>query len=366
MRFPGAAHGRVGAGVSWSPDGTRIAFFEESGGLYRLSTVGLDGARPVPLVRDTAGENPAWSPDGTRIAFTDNADVCVASADGSGLERLTFAAYDDVRGNLAKNVDPAWQPLRPGSPPAGLPVTPSGPPADWARAYSWGWGCSESSLVFKDLALTGTAEPTRVSTGGVATFSLAVENRGDAPIGAAGLVALGGVLDGGARVVSAAATRGLCQTGPGPDRESPPLVLECYFGSLFPDESVAVTLRLHATAPGELALRVSLPRPAVVGEASTGWDLVRRVRVAGCTRLGTQGADVVRGSLRTDVLCGFDGDDRIQAGEARDKVYAGPGADTIVVRDGAPDYVSCGAGRDKVFADRFDRLDRDCELAKRR
>ena len=66
------------------------------------------------------------------------------------------------------------------------------------------------------------------------------------------------------------------------------------------------------------------------------------------------------------MLCGFDGDDRIQAGEARDEVYAGPGADTIVVRDRAPDYVSCGAGRDKVFADRFDRLDRDCELAKRR
>ena len=54
------------------------------------------------------------------------------------------------------------------------------------------------------------------------------------------------------------------------------------------------------------------------------------------------------------------------SGEARDEVYAGPGADTIVVRDGAPDRVSCGAGRDKVFADQFDRLDRDCELAKRR
>jgi Ca2+-binding RTX toxin-like protein len=244
-----------------------------------------------------------------------------------------------------------------------LPVVPSGPPADWDRAYSWGWGCS---LVFEDLALTGTATPSRVSTGGVATFRLAVENRGDVPIGAAGLVALGGVLDGGARVVSVAATRGRCWTSPGPEREYPPLALECHFGSLFPNESVAVTLRLRATAPGELALRVSLPRPAVVGEAPTGGDIVRRVRVAGCTRLGTQGADVVRGSPRTDVLCGFDGDDRIHAGEARDEVYAGPGADTIVVRDGAPDYVSCGAGRDKVFADRFDRLDRDCELAKRR
>jgi hypothetical protein len=257
--LPGT-HGRVDAGVSWSPDGTRIAFFEESGGLYRLSTVGHDGAPPVTLVRDTAGSDPAWSPDGTRIAFTDSPDICVAGADGSGLGRLTYAAYDDVRdnGGLAQNVAPAWQPLPPGSPPAGLPIAPSGPPADWDRSYSWGWACP--LVAPNDLALTGTATPSRISTGGVTTFRLAVENRGDVPIGAATLVALRGTLDGGARVVSAAATRGRCWTSPGPDPEYPPLALECHFGSLFPDESVAVTLRLRATAPGELALRVSLPR----------------------------------------------------------------------------------------------------------
>ena len=82
MRFRGARQGRPG--VSWSPDGSRIAFFEDSGGLYRLSTVGLDGAPPVTLVRDTAGSDPAWSPDGTRIAFTDSPDICVAALTGAG------------------------------------------------------------------------------------------------------------------------------------------------------------------------------------------------------------------------------------------------------------------------------------------
>ena len=176
-----------------------------------------------------------------------------------------------------------------------------------------GWACP--LVVKNDLALTGTATPTRVRAGGVATFRLAVENRGDVPIGAATLVALGGALDGGARVVSAA-TRGRCWTSPGPEREYPPLALECHFGSLFPDESVAVTLGLRATAPGELAL--ACPPPDGRGRRSLNrLGLVRRVRVAAARGSGRRGADVVRGSARTDVLCGFDGDDRIQWRSAR-------------------------------------------------
>jgi len=49
----------------------------------------------------------AWSPDGTKIAFVrtvrGDADIYVASADGTAVRRLTS--------NPGPDRDPAWQPL---------------------------------------------------------------------------------------------------------------------------------------------------------------------------------------------------------------------------------------------------------------
>jgi hypothetical protein len=41
------------------------------------------------------------------------------------------------------------------------------------------------------------------------------------------------------------------------------------------------------------------------------------------------------------------------------------GNDTVAVRDGPPDRVSCGPGRDRVRADRGDAVGRDCERVSR-
>src|SRR5690349_22071248 len=91
------------AGLSWSPDGSKIAFVG-SGGLY---AVNVNGGGTVQLTTGVSASFPAWSPDGSKIAFTcvvdtGNSDICSVNADGTGLVRLTSDLADDHH--------PSWRP----------------------------------------------------------------------------------------------------------------------------------------------------------------------------------------------------------------------------------------------------------------
>lgn len=55
---------------------------------------------------------------------------------------------------------------------------------------------------------------------------------------------------------------------------------------------------------------------------------------------------------------------RLRGGPGPDVLRGGPGNDTVLVRDGGRDTVRCGAGRDRVLADRRDVVARDCEIVK--
>lgn len=103
---------------------------------------------------------------------------------------------------------------------------------------------------------------------------------------------------------------------------------------------------------------------------------------SGVTRNGTVRADVLRGTRGHDVLNGRGGNDRLfglagndrlfghvgadalDGGTGRDVLDGGAGADTIHARDGVADTVRCGTGRDRVVADRLDRI-AGCEVVSR-
>ncbi len=102
------------------------------------------------------------------------------------------------------------------------------------------------------------------------------------------------------------------------------------------------------------------------------------------TRRGTAAADVLRGGAGVDLLLGLGGndtlhggagDDHLLGGDGADSITGGPGQDTIEGGRGADliqaadrqrDVVRCGPGRDRVIADKIDRVARDCEVVRRR
>ena len=89
--------------------------------------------------------------------------------------------------------------------------------------------------------------------------------------------------------------------------------------------------------------------------------LTNRCRVA-----GTRGADNLRGTSLRDLIHGLGGDDTISGRGDNDDLYGGPGDDVLFARDGRTDHLDCGPGRDRVVADRLDRVSRSCERVSRR
>jgi Ca2+-binding RTX toxin-like protein len=79
---------------------------------------------------------------------------------------------------------------------------------------------------------------------------------------------------------------------------------------------------------------------------------------------GSSGGDRMRGDAGNDKLRGGRGNDDITPGAGKDTVAAQGGDDVISARDGTRDTIDCGAGRDKVTADRTDTV-KNCEFVKR-
>ncbi len=82
--------------------------------------------------------------------------------------------------------------------------------------------------------------------------------------------------------------------------------------------------------------------------------------------LAGRGADRLRGGGGRDVLMGGRGRDRLDGGPGADLLAGGPGPDVILARDGTRDRIFCGPGRDRVVADRRDRIAPGCERVTRR
>jgi Ca2+-binding RTX toxin-like protein len=76
---------------------------------------------------------------------------------------------------------------------------------------------------------------------------------------------------------------------------------------------------------------------------------------------GLGGNDTLTGGAGDDMIKGGAGNDIVTGGSGADKLYGGDGSDTIYAADGERDTVDCGAGKDRVVADGFDKTV-NCEV----
>jgi Ca2+-binding RTX toxin-like protein len=79
---------------------------------------------------------------------------------------------------------------------------------------------------------------------------------------------------------------------------------------------------------------------------------------------GGSGNDVLNGGAGNDRLDGGAGNDTLKGGSGKNTYVGGAGRDVIAAANGKNETVNCGKGRDKVRADKKDKL-RGCERVKR-
>jgi hypothetical protein len=93
------------------------------------------------------------------------------------------------------------------------------------------------------------------------------------------------------------------------------------------------------------------------------------------TLLAGRGNDTISGGSGKDTLKGEQGNDRISGGSGHDAITGGSGAnrldggsgnDRISAFNKRRDVITCGKGRDRVTADRRDKVSRTCERVTRR
>ena len=328
-------------GIAWSPDGSRVAFYRQTGVFTAdVFVANADGSHVRNLTRGTAefSWEPTWSPDGGRIAYVasdaSQEQLMVVRPDGSGRQPVPGTAVDPDNGFLRS---PDWSPdgqwigyslsnglhrVRPdGSDPRFL----------LADGYGFAWSPDGGRIAFTrdgDLAIAD-------ADGSNVRFATRTRN----------------ALEGGA------------EWSPDGSQLVYTSVDDAPRGEQGPGDHMYV-------ADGD-----GLHRHEVFGPWGA-WGPAWRpaappIRTRSCVVLGTSRADRIMGTSKGDVIIagrgndvvhGRGGDDIIvgdipfTARPGRDRLYGGPGRDFIDSFDGRRDVVEGGPGRDRGITDRHDRV----------
>ena len=294
----------------WSPAGTELAvtyilgtrYSGFTSEIYVANAAGKHLHRPITQP-DADRRSPAWSPDGSKLAYVQGYDeIWIANADGSGAHAVT------------QGQDPTW--------------SPDGARIAFART-------EEGDGDDTDLYVVGT-------DGSGLTQLTAGPSRDRAPDwspdGRQIVFQGGSVADQSLYVVRPDGT-GLRRLTHRRYDSAP---------SWSPDGRKIVFAGSGSVwtmdRDGRHQRNVTHTKPFAHNEEAPAWQPVRVV------------AGRIQGTPFDDYLVGGRGNDVIFGGLGRDVMLGGPGNDTFLARDGRVDLVEGGAGRDRAFSDRRDRL----------
>jgi TolB protein len=141
------------------------------------------------------------------------------------------------------------------------------------------------------------------------------------------------------------------------------------------DGDRSLPTEVHAVRPDgsgdRLVVRVGRSDAFSPAWSATSTSLLFVTAPAGGPRTGGSLWTATSGGLGAHPLApscrfGTAGPNRMHGSRRADRIYALEGGDLVDVRRGGRDVVHCGAGRDTVYADRSDKVARDCERVSRR
>jgi dipeptidyl aminopeptidase/acylaminoacyl peptidase len=331
-------------GIAWSPDGSRVAFYRQTGPLTAdVFVADADGGRLRNLTQRSAEFSwaPDWSPDGSHIVYVagdrDEEELVIVRPDGSDRQPVPGTAVDPTN----QLQGPQWSPdgnligytltdgihvIRPDGSNGRLLL---------AQAYGFNWSPDGRRIVFsrdRDLAL-GESDGSDVVfvTRTPRLFEGAAEWSPD-----------------GSRMIYVAIDETDPKLGNGPGDH------------MYIADANGRNRRIlqgpHGVAAWTPAWRPAAPLPT--GSRPCALLGTRRSDVL----VGTAKGDLILAGRGNDVVHGKGGDDIIVGDvpfgrrPGKDRLYGGPGRDFVDSSDGRRDLVNGGPGRDRGVFDRHDRV----------